>query len=57
MPNGDVIKPGVSFLDIRTWYKNDPSWPKIETALATGVAPTVHVPPVLGADRHRGCAR
>ena len=40
MPNGDVIKPGVSFLDIRTWYKNDPSWPKVESALATGVAPT-----------------
>ncbi|MBO3102122.1 exoglucanase CbhB [Cellulomonas fengjieae] len=39
MPNGDVIKPGVSFLDIRTWYKDDPSWSKIETALATGVAP------------------
>ncbi|KQS98804.1 glycoside hydrolase family 48 protein [Cellulomonas sp. Leaf395] len=39
MPNGDVVKPGVSFLDIRSWYKNDPSWPKIETALATGVAP------------------
>ena len=25
MPNGDVIKPGVSFLDIRSWYKNDPA--------------------------------
>jgi len=39
MPNGDTIKPGVSFLDIRSWYKDDPSWSKVETALATGVAP------------------
>ncbi len=39
MPNGDVIKPGVSFLDIRSWYKDDPAWSKVETALATGVAP------------------
>jgi len=40
MPNGDVIKPGVSFLDIRTWYKQDPQWSKVQTALDTGVAPT-----------------
>ena len=40
MPNGDVIKPGVSFLDIRSWYKQDPSWSKVQTALDTGVAPT-----------------
>ena len=41
MPNGDAIKPGVSFLDIRTWYKNDPQWSKVQTALDTGVAPTL----------------
>ncbi len=39
MPNGDAIKPGVSFLDIRSWYKKDPSWSKVQTALDTGVAP------------------
>ena len=39
MPNGDAIKPGVSFLDIRSFYKNDPQWSKVETALRTGVAP------------------
>jgi chitodextrinase len=40
MPNGDVIKPGGTFLDIRSFYKNDPSWSKMQTALDTGVAPT-----------------
>jgi len=40
MPNGDVIKPGVSFLDIRSFYKKDPAWSKVQTALSTGVAPT-----------------
>jgi len=40
MPNGDVIKPGVSFLDIRSFYKQDPAWSKVQTALSTGVAPT-----------------
>ncbi|MBT0994103.1 cellulose binding domain-containing protein [Cellulomonas sp. DKR-3] len=40
MPNGDVIKPGGTFLDIRSFYKNDPQWSKMQTALDTGVAPT-----------------
>ncbi|MFI5937683.1 glycoside hydrolase family 48 protein [Actinoplanes sp. NPDC051494] len=40
MPNGDVIKPGVSFLDIRSFYKNDPDWPKVEAYLNGGAAPT-----------------
>jgi len=39
MPNGDAIKPGVTFLDLRSWYKNDPSWPIVEAAKATGTAP------------------
>ena len=39
MPNGDQIKPGVTFLDIRSWYKNDPSWPIVEAAKTAGVAP------------------
>jgi hypothetical protein len=40
MPNGDVIQPGVSFLDIRSFYKNDPDWPKVENYLNGGAAPT-----------------
>ncbi|GEK20427.1 hypothetical protein CXY01_09470 [Cellulomonas xylanilytica] len=39
MPNGDVIKPGVSFLDIRSFYKNDPNWSKVQTALDGGADP------------------
>ena len=39
MPNGDQIKPGVSFLDIRSFYKQDPQWSKVQTALSTGVDP------------------
>lgn len=27
--DGVTIKPGVSFIDIRSWYKNDPLWPII----------------------------
>lgn len=40
MPNGDVIKPGVSFLDIRSFYKNDPDYPKVQAYLNGGPAPT-----------------
>jgi len=40
MPNGDVIKPGVSFLDIRSFYKDDPQWSKVQAALDGGPAPT-----------------
>ena len=40
MPNGDVIKPGVSFLDIRSFYKNDPDYPKVDAYLKGGPAPT-----------------
>ncbi|ASW55814.1 glycoside hydrolase family 48 protein [Plantactinospora sp. KBS50] len=39
MPNGDVIAPGKSFLDIRSFYKNDPDWPKVEAYLNGGAAP------------------
>ena len=39
MPNGDAIKPGVTFLDIRSFYKQDPQWSKVETALANGTDP------------------
>ena len=40
MPNGDVIAPGKSFLDIRSFYKNDPNWPPVQAYLNGGAAPT-----------------
>ncbi|GLY00581.1 cellulose 1,4-beta-cellobiosidase [Actinoplanes sp. NBRC 101535] len=40
MPNGDVIKPGVSFLDIRSFYRDDPDFPKVQAYLNGGAAPT-----------------
>jgi len=40
MPNGDPIKPGSTFLSIRSFYKNDPDWPKVQAYLDGGAAPT-----------------
>ena len=39
MPNGDEIAPGKSFLDIRSFYRNDPDWPKVQAHLDGGPAP------------------
>ncbi|MFI7080014.1 glycoside hydrolase family 48 protein [Micromonospora sp. NPDC049903] len=39
MPNGDAIAPGKSFLDIRSFYKNDPAWPKVQAYLDGGPEP------------------
>ncbi|PZG15955.1 cellulose 1,4-beta-cellobiosidase [Micromonospora craterilacus] len=39
MPNGDVIAPGKSFVDIRSFYKNDPAWPKVQAYLNGGPEP------------------
>jgi hypothetical protein len=39
MPNGDKIEPGVTFLDIRSFYKQDPDWPKVQAYLDGGPAP------------------
>lgn len=36
MANGDEIKPGVSFLDIRSNYKDDPEFAKLEAAYNAG---------------------
>lgn len=36
MPNGDVIEPGVKFIDIRSGYKNDPDFAKLEAAYQAG---------------------
>ncbi|MEW1687004.1 glycoside hydrolase family 48 protein [Streptomyces sp. NPDC091265] len=40
MPNGDTVEPGATFLDIRSWYKDDPDWPKVQAYLDGGAAPT-----------------
>lgn len=40
MPNGDVIKPGIKFIDIRSNYKKDPSWSTLENAYKTGNDPS-----------------
>ena len=40
MPNGDTIAAGKSFLDIRSFYKNDPDWPKVDAYLKGGPEPT-----------------
>ncbi|CAG9831951.1 unnamed protein product [Diabrotica balteata] len=39
-PNGDVIRHGVTFIGLRSWYKNDPDWAKVEAHLNGGPAPT-----------------
>ncbi|CAM5716306.1 Exoglucanase B OS=Streptomyces glaucescens OX=1907 GN=cbhB PE=4 SV=1 [Streptomyces glaucescens] len=40
MPNGDTINSSSTFASIRSFYKDDPSWSKIESYLAGGAAPT-----------------
>lgn len=39
MPNGDVVEPGISFLDIRSFYLDDPDWAKVQAHLDGGPAP------------------
>ncbi|MQS07855.1 endoglucanase [Streptomyces sp. IF17] len=39
MPNGDVIEPGSTFLSIRSFYEDDPDWPKVEAYLNGGPEP------------------
>ena len=39
MPNGDAINSSSTFLSIRTKYKQDPDWPKMQAFLAGGPAP------------------
>jgi hypothetical protein len=34
MPNGDAIAAGKSFLDIRSWYKQDPAWASVRPTSA-----------------------
>lgn len=40
MPNGDAIKSGVKFIDIRSKYREDPAFPEVEKAYKAGRAPT-----------------
>ncbi len=39
MPNGDVIESGITFLDIRSKYKDDPDYQKLLDAYNSGTAP------------------
>jgi hypothetical protein len=39
MANGDAIKSGVKFIDIRSKYKNDPDWQKLVAAYNAGTTP------------------
>ncbi|CAG9768853.1 unnamed protein product [Ceutorhynchus assimilis] len=38
-PNGDVIDSSATFLKIRSWFKQDPQWSKIEGIMAGGEIP------------------
>ena len=40
MPNGDPINANSTFGSIRSFYKNDPQWPKVQSYLDGGAAPT-----------------
>ncbi|MEV0178909.1 glycoside hydrolase family 48 protein [Streptomyces sp. NPDC050625] len=40
MPNGDAINSSSTFASLRSFYKNDPAWSKIESYLAGGAAPS-----------------
>lgn len=39
MPNGDAVRPGASFLDIRSNYRRDPQFAAVEEARRKGEAP------------------
>ncbi|GAB3139983.1 glycoside hydrolase family 48 protein [Microbispora hainanensis] len=42
MPNGDPINSNSTFISIRSWYKNDPDWSKVQSYLNGGSAPVFH---------------
>jgi hypothetical protein len=39
MPNGDVISSNATFISIRSFYKKDKDWPKVEAYLKGGAVP------------------
>lgn len=41
MPNGDIIQAGSTFISIRSKYKNDADWQKVETAVKEGQDPVM----------------
>ncbi len=53
MPNGDTIEPASTFASIRSFYEDDPNWPKVEAYLARRRRARLHLPPVLGPGGHR----
>jgi hypothetical protein len=40
MPDGDPINANSTFSSIRSFYKNDPQWSKVQSYLDGGAAPT-----------------
>ncbi|MFD7014700.1 glycoside hydrolase family 48 protein [Streptomyces sp. NPDC059928] len=40
MPNGDAINSSSTFASLRSFYKSDPAWSRIEAYLAGGAAPS-----------------
>jgi len=40
MPNGDKINSSSTFLELRSFYKNDPNWSKVQAYLNGGNAPS-----------------
>jgi hypothetical protein len=43
MANGDVIKPGVKFIDIRSKFKDDSSYATVKAAVAAGNSPVLNI--------------
>ncbi|MFD3652104.1 glycoside hydrolase family 48 protein [Streptomyces sp. NPDC058620] len=39
MPNGDTVNANSTFASIRSFYKDDPNWPKVQSYLDGGAAP------------------
>jgi hypothetical protein len=39
MPNGDPIESGATFISLRSKYRSDPSWPKVDAYLKGGKPP------------------
>jgi hypothetical protein len=40
MPNGDKINSSSTFLSLRSWFKQDPAWPKVQAYLDGGAVPS-----------------
>ena len=40
MPNGDTINSSSTFISIRSFYRNDPAWAKVQTYLNGGAVPS-----------------